>query len=92
MNSLSNRIAALLIAAIFGLIALMFAQAEVAAPKQAIVKLERVLIVGKRAGADTQIARAQRVEQLPRVVVVGRRTTSETELQLAQACAAQALC
>jgi len=89
MNT-SNRFSIALIATIFGATALMFAQAEIAAPKHPeIVKLERVVITGKRAGADTQVAQ-QRIEQLPRVVITGRR--AEADLQFAQACAAQTLC
>ncbi len=41
-----------------------------------IVKLERVVVVGKRADASVQI------EQLPRVVVTGKRSV-EAEVQVA---------
>ncbi len=70
--------------------ALIFAVASVAAaaaigtglaassaqPAQEIVKLERVVIIGKRADAVQEIA------VLPRVVVTGHRTP-ETEVQVA---------
>ena len=49
-----------------------------AAPEQQIVKLERVVIVGKRAEALTEIA------VLPRVVVTGHRA-AEAEMQVASA-------
>jgi hypothetical protein len=49
------------------------------APATPIEKLERVVIVGKRAGADEQQARVQ----LPRVVVIGHRADNAT--QVAQA-------
>ncbi|CAM4119247.1 hypothetical protein [Roseateles saccharophilus] len=47
-----------------------------AAPASQVVKLERVVVVGKRAEAST-------VAQLPRVVIEGRRDT--TTLAAAQA-------
>ncbi|HEX2012958.1 MAG TPA: hypothetical protein VJN44_18665 [Roseateles sp.] len=54
-----------------------------AAPAPQIVKLERVVIVGKRADGVGQLADAQRVEQLPRVVIVGKRAALDGDLQVA---------
>lgn len=50
-----------------------------------IVKLERVVVVGKRADAPVVIA------QLPRVVITGR-STAPADVQMAAACTAQPLC
>jgi hypothetical protein len=52
-----------------------------------IVKLERVVVEGKR--ADTQVAE---VKQLPRVVVVGKRNAAADGVQVAAACVAPAVC
>lgn len=64
----------------------------VASAKTEIVKLERVVIVGKPTPAAVQVA--QRVEQLPRVVVIGKRAASSEDLQVAGArlCASNAVC
>ena len=48
-----------------------------AQPNTGIVKLERVVVVGKR--ADTAVASAQ-IVQLPRVVVTGHRVEPEVQL------------
>ena len=55
-----------------------------------IVKLERVVIVGKRAPAGAVQMAEQRIEKLPRVVITGRRAAADT--QIAGSCAAQAVC
>jgi hypothetical protein len=68
------------ILAIFASVAYELAQPEAVAPQE-IVKLERVVIEGKRvASADA------RIEQLPRVVVVGRRADAAVQLASAQSC------
>ncbi|WP_077033123.1 hypothetical protein [Pelomonas sp. KK5] len=64
------------IVAIFCSVALELAQASSTPASQDIVKLERVVIIGKRAPA---------VAQLPRVVIEGRRTASADGVQLAAA-------
>ena len=89
MNSSSKTLVAAALIAIFGGAALMFAQAEVTT-KQEVVKLERVVIIGKRASAGTQVAR--HVEQLPRVVIEGRRAPAADGTQLARACSEPVLC
>lgn len=66
--------------------ALMLAGAANDAPKQEVVKLERVVVVGKRlAPVPQQLAQIERIEQLPRVVIEGRRQAKATDSQLAQA-------
>lgn len=52
----------------------------------AIVKLERVVVEGRRATATAA------VQQLPRVVIVGKRDSSADGAQVASACAAPAVC
>jgi len=54
------------------------ADTTTAQPEQQIVKLERVVIVGKRAEAATEVA------VLPRVVITGKRA-AEADVQLASA-------
>ncbi len=87
MNTATFKIAtATTIVALFGAAGLVLAGVE-PAPATQIVKLERVVITGKRM---TEVAR---VEHLPRVVIEGRR--ADTEQQLAQAdkrCADPTLC
>lgn len=82
MNSTSYK------AFLFGVIATLLIAAlavnwSAAAPaqrqQQQIVKLERVVIVGKRASADTQVVR------LPRVVIEGRSIGAEARLLAAGA-------
>ena len=63
------------IVAIFGSVALELVQAAAPAPQE-VVKLERVVIVGKR---------AQTVAQVPRVVSEGRRTLPTDGVQVAAA-------
>ena len=60
------------------------------AAKQEVVKLERVVIVAKRADAASQLAK---VEQLPRVVIEGRRAdAASVQVAAAKLCDAQTLC
>ena len=54
----------------------------------AVIKLERVVIEGRRAEPQT----AAMVEQLPRVVVTGRRDTAADGTQVASACVLPAAC
>lgn len=57
------------------------------APAQEIVKLERVIIEGKRLQPNEQVA------QLPRVVIEGRSLNHGVQLAAAQpVCVAQTLC
>ncbi|MDY0746542.1 hypothetical protein SNE35_18660 [Paucibacter sp. R3-3] len=63
------------IVAIFGSVALELAQAATPAPQE-VVKLERVVIVGKRAPV---------VAQLPRVIIEGCRTLPADGVQVATA-------
>ena len=82
INTFLTALAAVTASAILAL-----ALAEPAAPvqpQQEIVKLERVVVIGKRSIADAQQA-AQRIEKLPRVVVTGRR--ADAAMQVAMACA-----
>ncbi|MDI4634736.1 hypothetical protein J7U46_16870 [Pelomonas sp. V22] len=51
---------------------------QAAAPQPKIVKLERVVVVGKRMGVE-------HIAQLPRVVIDGRRNQVGSDLQVAQA-------
>jgi hypothetical protein len=59
-------------------------------PASQIVKLERVVVNGKRAPATVQTA--QRVEVLPRVIVEGRRVDDSVRLAAAKTCNAETLC
>ena len=88
MNTSSSLLAIALIAAIG---ATTFAAGyEFAPQQQAVVKLERVVITGKRAAAaDMQLAR---IEQLPRVLIEGRRAAQPASTQVAEVCVAQTLC
>ena len=61
-----------------------------AAPASQIVKLERVVINGKRAPATVQTA--QYIEVLPRVIVEGRRADASVRLAAAKTCNAETLC
>lgn len=47
---------------------------------QAVVSLERVVIVGKAVPAAGDEVVAQRIEKLPRVVVTGRRAAAQTQV------------
>lgn len=89
----SSRLAVALIAAITATVALTASFAVMpqdGLPAQEIVKLERVVIVGKRAlAADVQVSEP-RIEQLPRVVITGRRAAAV--VQVAGSCVAQAVC
>jgi hypothetical protein len=55
-----------------------------------LVKLERVVVEGKRASA--LVAEVAEVKQLPRVVVVGKRNAAADGVQVAAACVAPAVC
>ena len=66
------------------------AQASPASPASQIVKLERVVVYGKRAPATVQTA--QRIEVLPRVIVEGRRADDSVRLAGAKTCNAETLC
>ncbi|WP_077034557.1 hypothetical protein [Pelomonas sp. KK5] len=63
------------IVAIFGSVVLELAQAATPVPQE-IVKLERVVIIGKRAPV---------VAQLPRVVIEGRRSVQAGDVRVADA-------
>ena len=65
------------VVAIFAAVGYELVKPEAAAPQE-IVKLERVVIVGKR-------AEPQAVAQLPRVVIVGRRAAHVDDTQVAVA-------
>lgn len=94
MNTSIKTLSAAALIAVTGLIGatgLVLGHADSATPKQEIVKLERVVIVGKRMNAaDVQLA--QRIEQLPRVVIEGRRADATTLLASAKVCKANVLC
>jgi hypothetical protein len=80
-------ITATALVALFGAagMVLVHADAQQAAPR--IVKLERVVVVGKRVSEFAQ------VEHLPRVVIEGRRSTAAVEVaQTDKRCADPALC
>ncbi|MBB4842725.1 hypothetical protein HNP55_001240 [Paucibacter oligotrophus] len=61
------------------------ARGPAAAPVQ-VVKLERVVIEGKRASA------AQPIEHLPRVVIEGRRSDATVQMAAARRCEASQDC
>lgn len=96
ISTTSHRIARLQAASAAALIALTAltgaAWLTITAPDDgpAVVKLERVVIEGKRAG--TQVAEVAEVKQLPRVVVVGKRNAAADGVQVAAACVAPAVC
>ena len=64
------------IVAIFGSVVLELAQAATPTPAPQVIKLERVVVVGKRTPT---------VAQLPRVVIEGRRAAPATDVQVASA-------
>jgi len=79
MTTTNDKYFAAYLLAIVGLFASVgyeLAQPEAAAPKQEIVKLDRVVIVGHRAQAQT-------VAQLPRVVVTGKRDVHADDVRVA---------
>ncbi len=80
------------IVAIFASVAYELVQPEDVAPQE-IVKLERVVIEGKRTPQVVAVAQP-RIEQLPRVVIEGRRSVSLADVQVASAkiCSAPAVC
>jgi hypothetical protein len=69
------------------LVVLEAPQAE-AMPAQQIVKLERVVVEGRRAPQATTVAR--NIERLPTVVIEGRR--DQTQIASAAACKVTAIC
>jgi len=73
------------IVAVFGAAGLVLADADTA-PAAQIVKLERVVITGKR---TTEMAQ---IEHLPRVVIEGRRADAEALAQADRRCTDPALC
>ncbi|MBB4842728.1 hypothetical protein HNP55_001243 [Paucibacter oligotrophus] len=65
--------------------------AKSSTPAVAVVKLERVVITGKRQQlADA--AQARPIERLPRVVIEARRAPEALQVADAQACAAALAC
>ena len=86
MNTATFKIAtATTIVALFGAAGLVFANVD-AAPAPQIVKLERVVITGKRA---TEVAQ---LEYLPRVVIEGRRADAVQVAQADKRCTDLAQC
>lgn len=65
--------------------------AKSSAPAVATVKLERVVITGKRQQLAAA-AQARPVERLPRVVIEARRAPEALQVADAQACAAALAC
>ena len=81
-TSTSNKFFAAYLLAIVGLFASVgyeLAKPEAVAPQE-VVKLERVVILGKR--AEMQAA-AQVAAQLPRVVITGKRDVHADDVQVA---------
>jgi hypothetical protein len=88
MNTRSTTLFATALLAVAGTAGLVIS-AESAAPKQQIVKLERVVIVGKRANPELQQQQAA-IVQLPRVVIEGRRAPdADTQMASAKTCLPQ---
>ena len=89
MNTSTKTIVATALIAVTGLIgatSLVMGHVE-REPQLQVVKLERVVIVGKRGYTDLEVV------QLPRVEIVGRRgEAGSTLLASAQLCAAQTVC
>ncbi|MDN3918841.1 hypothetical protein [Roseateles violae] len=93
MNTSSKTLFVAGLIALVGSTGFVISAENAAAPKQEIVKLERVVIVGKRAAPATQVAQQQEIVKLPRVVVEGRRAPADTQLAVAKSCAPQqAMC
>ena len=90
MNTSAKTLIVTTLIAFAGTTGLVLSAENARAPKQQIVKLERVVIIGKRANPETQVA--QRIEQLPRVVIEGRRAQPDTQLASAKTCAPQTTC
>ena len=79
------------IVAVFASAVLALSLAEVsdaAQPQPAVVKLARVVVVGKRLNAEAKTA--QQIEKLPRVVIISRR--ADAPVQVAGTCSAQSGC
>ena len=89
MNVIANNksLVATALVALLGAASLAFLQVEPAQAQPEIVKLERVVINGKRAAAPEAVA----IVQLPRVVVEGRRADA---VQVAKAgnCGTTSVC
>ncbi|MET0519567.1 MAG: hypothetical protein ABW005_12130 [Burkholderiaceae bacterium] len=78
------------ILAIFASVGYELAKPQATAPQE-IVKLERVVIEGRRmAGAEPMLQ--ARIQQLPRVVVLGRRADAATVLASAERCEPGSVC
>lgn len=97
MNSTATRrFVATLLIALIGAFVLMAGLSHPSAESRSqsaaqIVKLERVVITGKRA-EPVQLARSD-IERLPRVVVEGRRMNADVQLAaLKPQCGTQAQC
>jgi len=92
MKTIANKTLALTaFAALFGAAGLAWMESRPAVAQPEIVKLEPVLVVGKRAvSTEAPVA----IVQLPRVEVVGRRVgaSTVTTTALAKNCAAATLC
>ena len=90
MNTTSKTLVATLVIAVVGAAGLVLGQAPEATPRQEIVKLERVVIEGRRA---PQVVASGKVEHLPTVVIEGRRSHDADDVQVARAaCPALTVC
>lgn len=91
MNAIANNksLVATALVALLGAASLAFMHVEPIAEQQPeIVKLERVVINGKRAAAPEAVA----IVQLPRVVVEGRRADMALQVAKAANCGTTAVC
>ena len=88
MNTATFKIVtATALVALFSAAGMVMVHADAQQPEQQIVKLERVVVVGKR------VSEVAQMEYLPRVVIEGRRTTEAVELaQADKRCTDPALC
>ena len=90
MNTTSKTLVATLVIAVLGAAGLVLGQAPEAAPRQEIVKLERVVIEGHR---SAQVLAMTKMERLPTVVIEGRRSHDADDVQVARAaCPAVTVC
>ena len=80
INTFFTAFAAVAAAAILALALAEPTETSPAPSAQSVVKLERVVVVGKAArGADNAVL-AERIETLPRVVVTGQRAPVDTQM------------
>lgn len=80
INTLLTALAAVAASAVLAFALAESAETQQAPAAQSVVKLERVVVVGKAVRADDATVVGQDIETLPRVVVTGRQTPVATQV------------